>query len=261
MAQTVIGFFDNSSNAQDAVEKLVDCGISTNRIDVSGSNSSSETKVETRNDDDDDNGITRFFKNLFGDDDDNVNKYSGVASRSQRIITVHANTNDEAERAADILDDCGAVNVDESAAKFGYSGSTDDKYGRNREEKLDVIEENLEVGKREVEKGAVRLRSRIIERPVEESIRLRKEHVTVERTPVNRDATSADFSNFEEKDIEMVERTEVPVVNKHARVVEEVRLNKEVEETSETIHDTVRKTEVDVENIDKDDLRNRNSRL
>lgn len=264
MAQTVIGFFDNSSEAEKAVEKLISYGISRDRIDFSGRNSASTSYTSgasTTDTDEHENGITRFFKNLFGDDDNDAAKYSRVASQSQCIVTVHASSNDEAEEAADILDEAGAVDVDERAAQFGgsaYSSSNDLNAGSNDSTgKLDVIEENLEVGKREVEKGAVRLRSRIVERPVEESVRLREERVHVERTPVDRDATDADFSNFKEKDIEMVERAEVPVVNKQARVVEEVRLNKEVNEREETIRDTVRNTEVDVENVDTDNVKNR----
>jgi stress response protein YsnF len=112
------------------------------------------------------------------------------------------------------------------------------------------VEENVQIGKREVETGGVRLRSRIIETPVEENLRLREEYVRVERTPVDRVATDADLQNFQEREIEMTEHAEVPVVNKEARVVEEVNLNKEVEERDETVKETVRKTEVDVENLE-----------
>jgi len=280
MAHTVVGFFDNASDAQDAVIKLTKYGINRERVDVSnsGTGNVTNTGTDTRytdsrsdNDRDHENGITRFFKNLFGDDDNDADKYSRVASKAQSIVTVHANSSEEAEQAADILDDCGAVNVDERAAEYGYTGSgntrsanylgnsgnldTSDDYrdsGRNRTEKLDVIREDLEVGKREVERGGVRLRSRIVERPVEETVRLREERVTVDRNPVDRAATDADFSNFEERNIEMIERAEVPVVNKQSRVVEEVSLNKEVEEREETIRDTVRNTEVDIENINRD---------
>lgn len=115
---------------------------------------------------------------------------------------------------------------------------------------IPIIEEELHVGKRVVQTGGARLRSRIIERPVEESVRLRVERVRVERHAVNRPATQADLNNFKEGDIEMTERAEVPVVGKEARVVEEVNLSKDVEEREETIRDTVRRTDVDVENLD-----------
>ena len=66
---------------------------------------------------------------------------------------------------------------------------------------------------------------------------------------MNRPATEADFAAFKEGTVEMIETAEVPVVAKEARVVEEVSLGKEATERSETIRDTVRKTEVDVEQL------------
>jgi stress response protein YsnF len=53
----------------------------------------------------------------------------------------------------------------------------------------------------------------------------------------------------------MHERAEVPVVNKEARVIEEISLNKEVTERDETIRDSVRNTEVDIDRDDTDQTR------
>lgn len=202
-------------------------------------------------------GITRFFKSLFGGNDDDVDRYSNVAQRSGSIVTVHAQSKDEAETAADILDTNGAVDVNEKASQYGMGSPTssdrDNTYtgtGTTEGASLNVIEEQLEVGKRQVQTGGVRLRSRIVETPVEESLRLREERVTVERNTVNRPATDADFANFKETSIELTEQTEVPVVSKQARVVEEISLDKQVTERDETVRDTVRSTEVDVENLE-----------
>ena len=114
--------------------------------------------------------------------------------------------------------------------------------------KVPIIEENLSVGKRAVETGGARLRSRLVERPVQETINLKEEHVNVERTTVDRPVTNADEA-FKEMEIKITEYAEVPVVSKDARVVEEVSLSKEVEEKEETIRDTVRNTEVEVEKL------------
>lgn len=118
---------------------------------------------------------------------------------------------------------------------------------------IPVIKEELQVGKREVEKGGIRLRTRIVETPVEENINLREEKINIERTPVDR---PADASDLKEEQMELTERAEVPVVSKEARVVEEVSLNKEVTEKEESIQDTVRNTEVDVERTDNTNDRN-----
>ena len=86
-----------------------------------------------------------------------------------------------------------------------------------------MLEENLQVGKRVELTGGVRLRSRIVEKPVEASVRLREEHVMVNRTPVNRPATEADSTAFKERQLEVTESAERAVV---AHVVEEVSLGK-----------------------------------
>ena len=133
---------------------------------------------------------------------------------------------------------------------YNHSHFNEDNLYRNRQGNseesttIPVIQEELQVGKREVEKGGIRLRTRVVENEVEENVNLRKEKVQVERTPVDR---PADISDLKEEQIEVIERAEVPVVSKEARVVEEVSLNKEVTEKNETIQDTVRNTEVDVE--------------
>ncbi len=261
----------NSDNVSDnGSGSIYDNGDqSTRRMNTSGDYG------DNRNDDSFGDKVSRFFKNLFGDNDDDADRYSTVANKTGCVVTVHAQSDEEAERAADILDEYGAVDVNERAAAYGYSGKTSgsssdrdssdrtsfDRTGYdgantdvNESDTLNVIKEDVQIGKREVETGGVRLRSRIVERPVEEQIRLREEKVTVERNPVDRAATSSDFQNFKEGDIEVTERAEVADVSKQARVIEEVKLNKEVNERTETISETARDTEVDVENLSKSDV-------
>jgi uncharacterized protein (TIGR02271 family) len=115
------------------------------------------------------------------------------------------------------------------------------------EVKVPVIEEQVEVGTRQIRSGGVRLYTRVIERPVEETVRVRDERVTVERHPVDRPATTSDLTAFKEGMIELTETAEEAVVSKQARVVEEVVVNKEATERTETVRDTVRRTEVEVE--------------
>jgi uncharacterized protein (TIGR02271 family) len=285
MAQTVIGFFDDHSDAQRAIEQLQSRGFSRDRIDLSRSSGGTSTGVSSSTSDtgrvnpvsgserdensvrrtSDDrtvdpggrntNAITDFFNNLFGSNKDDADRYSRVAERSNAIVTVHAQSREEAERAADILDDCGAVDVDERAAQYGYANTRSEGTGERRDVSnergttIPRVEENLNVGKRTVEQGGVRVRSRIVEQPVEEHIRLREEHVHVERQPVDRPVSDADMRNLREGDIELTERSEVPVVNKEARVVEEVKIKKDVTERDETIRDTVRNSDIDIDRL------------
>ncbi|MCY0995081.1 DUF2382 domain-containing protein [Nannocystis sp. ILAH1] len=111
---------------------------------------------------------------------------------------------------------------------------------------MKVVEEDLLVGKRVIEHGRVRVYSRVTERPVEEQVNLREEHVTVKRRPVDRPATGEDMNAFRESSVEMTEYAEEAVVAKEARVVEEVVVGREVETHTETVRDKVRRTDVEV---------------
>jgi len=264
MSHTVVGVFDSSSEAQTAVQHLVTNGITRDRIDVSPQTASNTSGHHTHEDND---SIGDFFRNLFGSDE-KTDHYSRYA-RNGSVVTVHATSAQEAERAADIMDEYGAVNLDERATGYaaGMTGTTATDTTRrdldttSTDKSIPIIEENLHVGKREVETGGVRVRSRIVERPVEEHLRLREEHVDVDRRPVNRPATEADMNNFKEGEISLTERAEVPMVDKEARVVEEVRIRKDVEEHVEDIHETVRKTDVEVDRLSEGELGRRTTAL
>jgi hypothetical protein len=114
-----------------------------------------------------------------------------------------------------------------------------------------VVEEELQVGKRVVQRGGVRIVQRMSERPVEETVHLREENVHVERHPVSKEATQADLEAFKEGSMELRETAEEPVVSKTARVVEEVVVGKDVKERDEKVKGKVRRTDVDVEQLDE----------
>ena len=97
------------------------------------------------------------------------------------------------------------------------------------------------------EHGRVRVRSYAVETPVSEEVSLRDETVHVDRRAVDRPITEADEALFTDKTIEAVEHSEEAVVSKDARVVEEVGIRKDATERTETVSDTVRRTEVEVE--------------
>jgi stress response protein YsnF len=269
MAQTVVGLFEQQDAAQKAVERLMGKGISRDQVDLSmGTIESTDAKVSNDRDGHKADGVTGFFNSLFGVDSDDAKRYSTVA-RDKRcaIVTVHARSSEQAEHAADLLDDCGAMDVSEhgrevsgSRANISQERSTagPDRHneGSRREgTTIPRMEEHLEVGKRTEERGSVRVRSRIVEKPVEEHVRLREEHVQVERHPVNRPVSDSERSQLQNRDIELTERAEVPVVNKEARVVEEVRVSKEVTERDQTVRDTVRHTEIEVDKLDRNEGR------
>jgi len=118
------------------------------------------------------------------------------------------------------------------------------------ETRIPVVEEEIHVGKRQVQGGGVRVHTHMEERPVEENVTLRQERVRVERQPVDRPADAADFNAaLREGTIEVTERSEEAVVEKRPRVVEEVVISKEVDQHTEHIRDSVRRTDVEVEQL------------
>ena len=111
---------------------------------------------------------------------------------------------------------------------------------------LPVIEEELQVGKRQVQRGGVRVHTSIEETPVAEQVTLHRETVNVERRPVDRPVGDADTA-FKEQSFELNETDEEAMVSKQARVVEEVVVSKEGQDRTETIRDTVRRQDVQVD--------------
>jgi len=112
---------------------------------------------------------------------------------------------------------------------------------------IPVVEERLNVGKRMVESGRVRVRSYAVEEAVSENVTLHDETVQVDRRVVDRAVTPGDEALFADKVIEATEMREQAVVSKDARVVGEVGIRKDATQRTETVSDKVRHTEVEVE--------------
>ena len=113
---------------------------------------------------------------------------------------------------------------------------------------IPILEEQLEVGKRTVDRGGLRLYRRVVDIPVDESVSLREEHIHVDRHSIDRPVTDAD-QPFTPRSIELTETAEEAVIRKDARVVEEVVVSKDATLRTEHIHDTVRHTEIETEEI------------
>jgi uncharacterized protein (TIGR02271 family) len=172
------------------------------------------------------------------------------------------------ERAIDILDDDGTIDLEQRSAAWrnegwtGYTAREAAVAGSNpsaktrasspqttssrREEVIPVAEEHVRIGKRDVSHGRVRVRSYVVETPVQEQVTLRQENVQVERRPVDRPLTGNE-NLFKERVIEAEERGQEAVVAKNTRVKEEIAIKKNATERTETVSDKVRRTEVEVE--------------
>jgi len=114
---------------------------------------------------------------------------------------------------------------------------------REREEVIPVVKEELEVGKRATERR-YRVKSYIIEQPVEKQVTVRDERVEIEHRPISQ---TGDLRMPQEREIEVVERHEEPFAEKRMTGAEEIVVRKETVERPETVRGTVRETKVEVE--------------
>ena len=206
-------------------------------------------------------GFFASLKSLMLPEED---RYAYAEGMRRGAVLLNAKVDEgQIDRASDILEHAGAMDLDVQETEWrksgwtGYDASSHDSMrgaaagtaptAAGQNETIQVVEEKLVVGKRAVEGGRVRVRSYVVETPVEANVTLHQERVTVDRHPVDRAASAADLAAFQERTIEARATNEEAVVAKDVRVVEEIGVHKEAGDRTETVRDTVRKTQVDVE--------------
>jgi stress response protein YsnF len=278
---TLSAFFDSRTEALEAIERLRANGVPESSLRLTegaegGATGASENQGFFE-------AIGEF---LFPSEDRQA--YAEGLARGGYLVTVRDLSPDLQETAIDVLEDAGAVDIDAreeawraegwtggaaatGAVTGGATGFAEDRAafaggeaglgaGRDRmdDETVQVVEEQLRVGKRDTSLGRVRVRSYVREEPVREEIDLTQERVEIERRPVDR-ALAPGEDAFRERSIEAEERVEEAVVSKEARVVEEIGLRRETRH--ETISDTVRRTEVEIEDERADLTRERDPDL
>ncbi|UAW97223.1 YsnF/AvaK domain-containing protein [Halopseudomonas nanhaiensis] len=278
MRHTLVAAFDTLKEAQAAKSQLMtknirEVDISASELNNDPSSTTRSTTADRSGDQDESFGdkVSDFFASLFGEDENHRPHHHGTAypeayRRGAALVTVKAANDDQAEEVEAILERNGAIDIDERSATWNTdgaskhvagkhigagdkSGATDRSVDHSGERaSIPVIDEDLKVGKRQVNKGTVRVVSRVTEHPVEENVRLHEEHAHVERRPVDRAANPEELKNFKSGSLEIQETEEEAVVEKRARVVEEVVVGKESSDREKTIRDTVRHTDVDVQN-------------
>jgi uncharacterized protein (TIGR02271 family) len=286
MAKTLVALYDTFADAEHVVQELIDDGFARSDIhlalDHTKGRASHASSVEWDSAYEGANLIDTLAD--LGVPYDEAHSYAEGVRRGGALVVVES-SDDRAERGMEILRRLHPVDIHARTAQWrqeGWTGydanaiastptsSTATATRRAQEQArsttrvadkgvstkrvegqeevaIPVVEEDITIGKREVEHGHVRIFSRVREQPVEESVRLREEKVTVERRPVDRPATDADFAAAGKEVIEITETAEEPVVSKRARVVEEVVVHKEATEHTETVRGTERHTDVDVQ--------------
>ena len=273
MTQTITALFDRPTEAQAAQAKLVAAGIPQSAIKLVQGAQTARTSgsYDYRKDE---GGFWGSLKDFFMPEEDRY-AYSEGLSRGGTLLTVSVEPT-QSDTAYDILEQNGSIDLDQRESAWrqegwsGYSASgataASSTTGTTatgttatgaaalkaagtttgESDYIPVVEERLNVGKRMVDSGRVRVRSYAVEKAVSENVTLHDETVHVDRRVVDRAVTPGDMALFEDKVIEATEMREQAVVSKEARVVGEVGIRKEASDRVETVTDKVRHTEVEV---------------
>jgi stress response protein YsnF len=218
---SVISVFENQKIASQAIDALLSEGFKDRDIEVLRGKG--------------DELMGEIAEHGFGKED--AREFAEAAGKGKTLVAARA-PEEKLERAVAIM---------ERFETYQDRGSQ----GSGAEEAVQVVEEELSVGKRKVASGGVRVTTSVSERPVKETVRLREEHVEAERRSADRPLSAKEAeAAFEEKTVEMMGTSEQVEVRKEARVVGEVALTKETKERQQTVKDTVRRTDVEVEQIE-----------
>ena len=263
MARKIVGFFSTRQQAESTEQQLLEAGFARDQIGIySGKDGAEPT------------GLWEEIKEIFGfAGEADRQLYHEATRRGAVAVWVTLSDTDAAPRqtlATQILEKSKPVDLDAQSKQWrteGWSGAAGavpitnkaastarapvatNQGAESGRTVVPVIEEELQVGKRVVQGGGIHVFSRTTEKPVEEQVQLREEHVNVERRPVNRPVTDADKA-FQNRSVEVTAVSEQAVVSKQARVVEEVVVNKDVSQRTETVRDKVRRSDVQVEQSD-----------
>ena len=278
--KTVVGLYKTMAEANKVKSTLTSQGFASEHVTVidQGGDGYKSGYEGTGSEQDSVGGkIKHFFSSLSGSDETAHNSYSQGVSSGGALLAVTV-PDEQAEETADLLYQNGASDIEggsggssygggygsgstgtgaedvavlEPTTGSGYTGTANTGAGYTGnvaagEQVIPVVAEELQVGKREVQRGGVRIYSRVVSEPVSESISLHDERVVVDRRPVNRAATEADFATGTGA-IEVTAMGEEAVVGKRSRVVEEVLVGKQASDRTEQVTDTVRHTEIEVE--------------
>ena len=257
--RAIIVAFDDRASAQRAVNWLTHGGFSdhaihlqsgydeTQNLDADGRPSAAESS----------NGffyeVGNFFGRLFShaENKSKSENYAEAIRRGSNVVVVDAANNADVDKAERTVARGGRA---EGWNRDGWTGF-DANAGQMHTPEIDVdhqtvmpvVQEEMQVGKRSVDAGSVRMVRRVTETPVSKMISLRQARATIERRPVDRAASAAESDNFQDQTFEIRERSEQAVVSKTARVVEEVVTSKQITETDETAEGTLRRTDVNVQ--------------
>jgi stress response protein YsnF len=240
MTKILVALYEQAEQAQQTARQLATLGIAQREISVLSSQSGSTT-AGLLGDAQSGAQLVRKLTEL-GIPQDQVELYAQGLEHGLSFVLARVEDN-RAEEAGQVMQRQPIVDIEARATQWAGQGE-----GTQEQQRLQAIEEELHVGKRQTGGGRVRLHTSVEERPVEERIRLHEEEVHVERRKVGRPVNPEEAkTGFEERTVEVSATVERPVVSKEARVVEEVAVGKTAREREEVVRDTVRRSKIEIE--------------
>lgn len=249
--EKIVAVYDKAAKAKEAARALEASGFAAGDITVLNRDSLSNAEIN-------ESGLwRRLFGRNVGDHESAV--YGRTIESGGAVLTLRA-SEVEVPRAMKILDVHTPVDVNERAASLAVAPPPVTKTAvppsaptakLTKEETLRLAEEQLEVGKRQVETGRARIRRFVTEKPVEAQVTLHEERAELVRRAISDPSLIRDV-DWSDKTIEVTETAEQAVVNKTARVAEEVLIRREGTDHVETVRDTVRRQQVELERMPKD---------
>ncbi len=160
------------------MQHLINSGFAEDYIDVTLQSADEDTEFSKNQGK---ASISSFFSSLFGNEEQAEEYFDYALSGS--IVTVHTLTTQDAEQAADILDEYGAVNLEERARAKLQARKYDGASVANASVSEASAQANGSMSdSNNANTGGMRVCSRIIEQRVEEKMRLRDERVQVANT-------------------------------------------------------------------------------
>jgi uncharacterized protein (TIGR02271 family) len=240
--ERIVAVYDSNAKAKDAARALESSGFSSSEISFIHRDSLSDKDVHDGN----------LWQRLFGRvvSDSESTSYNRALQSGGTILSMRAKDT-EVPRAMKILDAHERLDLNERSTTTAAGHPTSGAKADARDEVLRLVEEQLDLGKRQVETGRSRIRYFVVEKPVESQITLHEEHLEISRRAVT-DATLPRDLDWKDKTIEVIETSEQPVVTKTARITEEVVISRRGSDRVQTIRDTVRRQQVEVERVPGD---------
>jgi uncharacterized protein (TIGR02271 family) len=256
--EIIVAVYDTEAHADAAVRDLETAHVPSEAISRhAGTGSASGAAVSNAN-----SGRGQgFWSSLFGGEPENDTAvYDRSLESGSSVVTVRV-PGEHVDGVTRILERHDPIDIDERAASFGLGtnhattgaagtpASHEAALPKGDEEVIALSEEQLTVGKRLVNHGTTHIRRFVVETPVEENVTLHTERVSIDRRPASAGA-GIDNADFTDRTIEVTETDEEAVVGKTARVKEEVVVHKEATDRVETVRDTVRRQDVEIERDD-----------